>query len=106
MNFLRLLAPVLVGVALCGCSTVPATLITFDPISHQLAIRSPKDVELTNLAVSVASNGVASITLGSYVSKNNAEVVAAVATQNALVLKAAADLGGQLIGAAAARAAK
>lgn len=79
---------------------VPATRVTFNPATRELTIKSPKDVEITNLVATVNSNGTASITMGAYSSRNNVEVLAAVASQNAALLKAAAEIGGQVIGAA------
>lgn len=79
---------------------VPATRVSFNPRTHELTVRSPKDVELTNLVATVNSNGTA-ISIGRYSSRNNAEVIGAVAAQNAATLKAVAELGGQVIGEAA-----
>lgn len=90
--------------ALTGCTMVPATKVSFNPLTHELSIRSPKDITITNLVAMVNTNGTASITIGAYSSYNNAEVIAAVAAQNAAMLKAAADIGGQVIGAAAKNA--
>lgn len=86
--------------ACAGCTVVPATRVSFNPVTHELVIRSPKDISITNLVATISTNGTASITIGSYSSYNNAEVIAAVAAQNAATLKAAADIGGQVIGAA------
>lgn len=86
--------------ALTGCTVVPATRVSFNPVTHELVIRSPKDIAISNLVATIATNGAASITIGTYSSHNNAEVIAAVAAQNAQTLKAAADIGGQIIGAA------
>lgn len=85
---------------LTGCTMVPATKVSFNPVTHALTIKSPKDIAISNLVATIGTNGTASITIGSYSSYNNAEVIAAVAAQNAQTLKAAADIGGQIIGAA------
>lgn len=85
--------------ALTGCTVVPATRVSFNPNTHELSIRSPKDISITNLVATVNSNGT-SISIGSYSSFNKADVISAVAAQNAQTLKAAADIGGQILEAA------
>lgn len=87
-------------VAMAGCTVVPATRVLFNPVTHELVIRSPKDIAISNLVARLETNGTATVTIGSYSSYNNAEVIAAVAVQNARMLKAAAEIGGQGIGTA------
>ena len=81
-----------------GCTVVPATRVTFNPVTHSLTIESPKDIAISNLVATVGSNGTASITIGSYSSYNNAEVISAVANLNAQTMKTTAELGGQVLG--------
>lgn len=85
-----------------GCVSVPATRVSFNPTTHEVVIRSPKDVELSNVAVKVQGDA-ATITIEHYSSKNNSEVITAIAAQNAATAKAIAEVAGTAIGAAAAK---
>ena len=83
-------------VIMAGCASVPATKIAFNPVSKQLTIQSPKDVELSNLVATINTAGECKIEVGTYVSKNNAEVLAAVAAGNASTMKLVGDLTSKL----------
>jgi hypothetical protein len=93
--FLLLLSP--------GCARVPRTEVRFDPRTHALSVRSPKDIEITNLTATI-SNNVVMFTVGGYRSVNNAAVITAIARQNADTMAKIAELGGQMIGEAAKHA--
>ena len=85
---------------LAGCvSVVPRTEISFDPVTHTVGIKSPKDVELTGLRVEIVE-GAANVAIDKYSAKNNYEVVKAVADANAAALKDLTDKGAALIDAA------
>lgn len=86
-----------------GCARVPATRISLDPKSNGLVIESPKDIALTNVVLNIfpatATNSARfELTIGSYTSKNNLEVIRAITDANAASLKAAVENGGALLG--------
>lgn len=91
-----LLIGALLVVGCVGCASVPKTRISFNPVTKEIVIQSPKDVELTNLSATINKDGGALILVGTYTSKNNAEVINAVATQNANTWKAISDLTSKL----------
>lgn len=82
---------------LCGCMTVPATTIKYDPQTKTLDLGSPKDVVIDRATV-VESNGFFSLTLEGYSAKNNYQVIKAVIEHNEASMKTAAENGGVLIG--------
>ena len=84
--------------ALTGCTVVPSTKVAFNPLTRELSIRSPKDISISNLVATIGTNGTATISIGSYSSHNNAEVISAVANLNAQTMKTTAELGGQVLG--------
>jgi len=81
-----------------GCSTVPATQIKFNPITKTLVIRSPKDVEIRNLTAGLDEKERTTIRFESYVSKNNAAVIEAIARQNQATLNALSVSSGVVLG--------
>jgi peptidoglycan hydrolase-like amidase len=95
-NKLALLMVVGMSTALSGCMTVPATKISFNKQTNEVAIKSPKDVELKDLKIRV-ENGTADISIGSYKSANNADVVRAIAEFNRESVNAVNDRGEQLL---------
>lgn len=84
-------------VGMTGCLRPPATRFAFNPKTHEIAIRSPKDIELTNLTVSIDTNGHASIKIDSYRSKNNVEVLAEISKANQESRKAYLEAGDRLV---------
>ncbi len=85
-----------------GCAAVPATKIRFNPATEEVRIESPKDTEMKGLFITI-SNGIASIRIESYSSRNNVEVIQALAKQNAATAKALAETAGAAIGEAASK---
>lgn len=85
----------LVAVMCSGMMCVPATRISYTTKAG-LDIRSPKDVSMTNVTA-FHSNGVTVISVGSYSSKNNVEVLRAVAEHNQETAEKGAALLGTLL---------
>jgi hypothetical protein len=88
-----------------GCAGVPATEIRFDPKKDALIIKSPKDIELRDVLLvafpATATNAARfELTIGSYISKNNLEVIRAITEANNANLQRAAEIGGALLGTA------
>lgn len=90
---------VLAAALLCaGCAFVPQTHVTFNPATSELKVKSPKDVTLKGLSAGT-TNGSSYITIQEYSSKNNVEVLRAVADANAETAKKGAELFGTLLDA-------
>lgn len=98
-----ILALLVIAALAAGCARVPKTSISFNPKTRKLDIRSPKDIEIQNLSARIGTNGETVIAIESYAGRNNAEVINAVAAQNAAAMQKIAELGGQAIGEAAKR---
>lgn len=96
MKNILLLIPIL---ALSGCVSVPSTRISFDPVTHEVRIQSPKEITIKDLSIEVV-DGKASIKIGTYESKNNAAVITAVAEANANNLKVLSDAAVTAVGIA------
>jgi hypothetical protein len=91
---------ILCCLVLAGCALpVPKTTIQFNPTAQALDIRSPKDVQITNVVLTVSGTNF-SLTIGSYCSQNPVEVIraAVVAQQNQMA--AANDALTKILGAA------
>ena len=76
MKYIALLSII---VLLSGCTlnnSVPKTQFSFNPTTKTLDIKSPKDVVMTNVVVKLQDNNV-EMTIGSYSSANNIEVIKA-----------------------------
>jgi len=84
---------------LTGCYTVPATKVFVDPVAHTFTIQSPKDIEITNLMVSVQGTNT-TVSIGYYGSKNNFQVIQAVADVNLATQKNVLDGMKKIINAA------
>jgi len=84
-------------IALAGCYSVPATKVSFDPVTHAISIRSPKDIEISGLKFVVSSNGQSTVTIDTYKSKSNIEAIRAIAKLNMESQKNAIEVGGVLI---------
>ena len=88
-------------IMLAGCMSVPTTKIAFDPITRTITIASPKDVELKDLNFTITGTN-ATVTVGTYSSKNNAEVVKVIADANIAQLQSALDAAKAAVAAAMA----
>jgi hypothetical protein len=73
---------VLILSLLAGCYSVPATRVSMNPSTHTLTIASPKDIEMTNVVVTVAPDKTVSINIGYYGAKNNPLVLKAINDAN------------------------
>jgi len=69
-------AALLSGCALCK-NPVPTTEISGTIAGQKFSISNPKDTSLANLVVTVSSNGIATLALGTLVSANNSNTVTA-----------------------------
>lgn len=101
MKMIQLVCAALLIVILAGCQTVPATEVRFKPKTGEFEIKSPKDIGITNLVATV-TNGVPTLSVGSYSSRNSPDVISAVAEANAQMAK----ILGQLVLQLAEQAAK
>lgn len=85
---------------LTGCTTVPKTSIQFNPKTGALVISSPKNVSIESASATLDTNGIYSLTVKGYSSTNDNNVVQAVATSNAAMMKALSDTSVQALGVA------
>lgn len=92
------IALALLALLAAGCVSVPRTEVAFDPKTRSLTIRSPKDIAISNLTVTAGDGGAFTLTMGSYSSRNSAEVIGAVAAQNAATLQKVSEIGGAAVG--------
>jgi hypothetical protein len=82
MKKLLFLTPLLV--ALCGCAGVPETYIK---LPGGGLLKSPKQIELTNLVVTANTNGKFNVKIDSLTSKNDPDVIAQVGLAQAKMLE-------------------
>ena len=89
---------------LTGCVSVPKTEFTFDPRTHKLTIKSPKNVELRGLNATISTNGVLTVTVETYTSKNDWQVVQAVMEAQTKIMNDMSTRSQELINKAAVAA--
>lgn len=78
-----LLMAAAVMVAVCGCKAsrinVPANTVRFKSANGSLDITHPQDAAMTNVVVSIATNGTVKATIGGMITKNSPQVISATA---------------------------
>jgi hypothetical protein len=80
------------GFFLTGCfNPVPKTTITGSIGGQAFSLSNPKDTVVSNLTVSVATNGTASLSIGYLESANNSNVVSSAFAGQAGVVKETGD---------------
>ncbi len=95
-----------------GCTTaqaVPKSTFGFNPKTGEVSISSPKDSELNNVTVAIVeTNGMkgVQISIGSYKTSNNADVIEKSGAGTALMYQAAGQMGAQMFAAGLQAAAK
>lgn len=89
-----------------GCAHVPETQISIPTPNGAWMLKSPKDNTWSNVVVTAKPDGSFSMQIGTVTSKNDADVIAAVAAQNAAMADKAMTLGTTVIQAGAAAVAK
>lgn len=93
-------------VGLCGCVTsVPETSVRFVPKTHELILRSPKNVHFDSATVTQEGTNF-TLTILNYSSTNDNQVITTVAAAQAQVAKNASDTITSLANLGAAVAAK
>lgn len=85
-----------------GCMSVPKTVVSFDPVKHTLDIQSPKDIAITNISVLTLSATATNpatflLTIGSYSSKNNIDVIKAIVERNSEMQRQLIEGGGAVL---------
>jgi hypothetical protein len=73
------------ALALCGCQTVPRSMFSYNPSTRTVGVESPKDTEIRGLHIEIKPDGTALIDVEYFMSKNNFDVVAAIAESNAKI---------------------
>ena len=79
-----------------GCMTVPQTTISYDPATHSLDIKSPKDTRIKKIAATTDGPDFL-IEVDEYESANNVDVVRVIAEQNVIAQKEASDRAEELL---------
>jgi hypothetical protein len=83
--------------ALAGCQLpVPRTSLKFDPTTKTLDIRSPKDVKMAGVTVDLQGTNF-SLTIDSYESANNLEIVKAAAQAQAEQISGSLKAGDRIL---------
>ena len=96
-----------VGVALRRLrASVPQTEISIPTPNGAWRLNSPKDTVWSNVVVSAKPDGSFHMSIGTVTSKNDADVIAAVAAANAGMANSAMALGGKALDAAVSAATK
>lgn len=97
----------IVVLVVSGCSlnkNIPKATISYDPISHEIKIASHKDISITNLNVTINTNGTATFTIGNYESRSNIEVVRAAVESQQQQIKGSLETLDKILSAAGAAA--
>ena len=100
-----ILATALVSFTLAGCTldrNVPKASITYNPVSKTFDIKSHKDIEMTNLVYTVATNGTVTLSIGNYEAKANVDVIRAAVEAQQQQIKGSLEALNQILQAAGA----
>lgn len=73
---------------LAGCNLQTSSSLTLDPVNHTLKWKSYKNVAFTNLVATVGSNGVSTISIGSWASWNDPGVLNSASAGDVAVINA------------------
>jgi uncharacterized lipoprotein YajG len=98
---MKIILAVISAAILVGCMTVPSTRITVDPVTKSIDVQSPKDIDIKGFRADfhpTATGTVVSVWIDSYTSKNNIDVIKAVAERNAAMQEALTKEGKELLG--------
>ena len=100
MKKLKVLCALAAAILLAGCNSVPKSEISFNPKTYTFNISSPKNVTIGGLNASLTTNGTVTIVVTNYSSKNDVEILRAVANANAEIQTKVIQLGAKAAAAA------